>query len=109
MKDDSFFLSKAEVEELVKNKLDKLNLRLVGQKVFTNVVSLWEINGQFIEVTQNTNGGYMIYLMSKREAGEWIIDDHSHCEDCGGHDLGKYPKVLISETIDIKRDEWPGE
>jgi hypothetical protein len=103
------FLSMAEVEEAVKKRMAKLKPILLKQKIFTNIVSLWNLNGQYVEITQNTNGHYDIYLMSEREANEWDKDDGSHCEDLGINKIGEPPDVIVSESLQIRRKKEPGK
>ena len=105
MKDNKHLLSKAEVEEVVRKRMAELKPVLLKQKVFTNVVSLWNFSGQYVEITQNTNGKYIVYLMSEEEARKWDKGDGSHCEDMGGQRMGNPVEVLISESVKIERKE----
>ena len=49
---------------------------LLKQQSYTEVVSVWKINGELIEVTQNSDGKYSMYKLTEQEFKEW--DKNSH-------------------------------
>ena len=111
-----FFLSMPEVEESVKKQLKKLHdprryklplqIKLLKQQVYTETVSVWEIDGLLLEVTQTSQGKYMIYKLSEEELKTW--DDHSHFS--GGlneqsTNVGKRADILTGELGEHSRDD----
>lgn len=71
-------------------------MKLVKQQVLTEVVSVWEIDGQYIEVTQTSRGKYLLYQLSPREFKEW--DNHDNVHGLGdGTKVGEKCKVIQGE------------
>lgn len=103
-----FFLSMPEVEESVKKELKRLRsprryklplkMKLLKQQVYTEIVSVWEIDGELMEVTQTSQGKYLIYKLSEDELKTW--DDYSHfsgeLSDKSGN-VGEETQVLTGE------------
>ena len=102
-------LSMPEVEESVKKELERqrsprrykppLQIRLLKQQVYTETISLWEIDGEYLEVTQTSQGKYMIYKLSEEELKVW--DNYSHFSG-GLHDKS----ANIGEKTGILTGEW---
>ena len=84
-----------------KNKTDtplpKMNL--LKRQAYWEIVSVWEINGRFIEVTQTSEGKYLLYNISKEELEVW--DKYSHFT---GGLSGKCTNV--GDECEIFRGEW---
>ena len=71
---------------------------LLKQQVYTEIVSVWEIDGELIEITQNTDGKYLMYKLSEDEFKEW--DSYSHIT------LGLDKCAKIGEKSEILKGEW---
>jgi hypothetical protein len=71
---------------------------LLKQQLYTEIVSVWRINGELIEITQNSDGKYLVYKLTEKEFKEW--DSYSHI--FGG--LNKCTKV--GEKAKILQAEW---
>ena len=70
---------------------------LLKQQVYTEIVSVWEINGELIEITQNSGGKYLMYKITEKEFKEW--NSYSHIT--GGLDnctkIGDQTEILQCE------------
>jgi hypothetical protein len=71
---------------------------LLKQQVYTEIVTVWRIHGELIEITQNSDGKYLMYKLTENEFKEW--DSYSHIS--GG--LNKCMKV--GEQAEILQAEW---
>ena len=75
-----------------------MNIKLLKQQIYTEIVSVWEINGQFIETTQTSQGKYFIYKISEKEVKDW--DKYSHFtgelnDKCAN--VGEESKILTGD------------
>ena len=70
---------------------------LLKQQLYTETVSVWKINDELIEITQNSDGKYLLYKLTENEFKEW--DSYSHIS--GGLDkctkVGKQAEILHGE------------
>ena len=71
---------------------------LLKQQIYTESVSVWEINGELIGITQNTDGKYLMYKLSVDEFKEW--DSFSHITN------GLDNCVKIGEKSEILKRDW---
>jgi hypothetical protein len=67
---------------------------LLKQQVYTEIVSVWRMNGELIEITQNSDGKYLMYKLTENEFKKW--DYYSHrdiTKSCGWYRKKVYPPV----------------
>ena len=71
---------------------------LLKQQVYTEIVTVWRIRGELIEITQNSDGKYLLYKLTENEFKQW--DSYSHIS--GG--LDRCAKV--GQQTNILQGEW---
>ena len=73
-------------------------LVLLKQQIYTEIISVWKIGNQLLEITQKSQGKYLIYELTEEELKEW--DNYSHFSgglSNGSANVGEESRILTGE------------